>query len=241
MIEIKSIKKKYVKNNSLAIDDISFNINNGEIISIVGPSGCGKTTLLRIIAGLVKPTEGSVNFKSDVKNNSNKKSSIVFQNPVLLPWRNVYDNVKLPNELNNIVGNKRVIEKIKLVGLEEFRNHFPNELSGGMQQRVNVARALVLNPELILMDEPFGALDEINRNKLNLELLRIHQKLKPTIVFVTHAISEAVFISNKVVILSDRPSKIKDIIPIYLPKERNIELKDTKEFQEYVKCILKKI
>ena len=139
------------------------------------------------------------------------------------------------------MGNKRVIEKIKLVGLEEFRNHFPNELSGGMQQRVNVARALVLNPELILMDEPFGALDEINRNKLNLELLRIHQKLKPTIVFVTHAISEAVFISNKVVILSDRPSKIKDIIPIYLPKERNIELKDTKEFQEYVKCILKKI
>jgi len=244
MIEIKNLRKEWKKGdvNLVAIDDISLSINKGEIISIIGPSGCGKTTLLKLITGLLNPTDGSISIKEDFgRRKSLKKLSIVFQNPVLLAWRNVKDNVKLPNELNNAEENNNVQERIDLVGLNGFEKHYPNELSGGMQQRVSIARALVLNPCLLLMDEPFGSLDEINRNKLNLELLKIWHQLKPTIIFVTHSIYEAVFLSDRVVVLSERPAKVKAIIDVDLPRKRKLEIKETPEFQEYVKCIREKI
>ena len=244
MIEIKNLRKEWKKGdvNLVALEDISLSINKGEVISVIGSSGCGKTTLLKLITGLLSPTNGSISIKEDFgKRKSLKKLSIVFQNPVLLAWRNVKDNVKLPNELNNTEENNNVQERIDLVGLKGFEKHYPNELSGGMQQRVAIARALVLNPSLLLMDEPFGSLDEINRNKLNLELLKIWHKLKPTIVFVTHSISEAVFLSDRVVILSERPAKVKEIIEINLPRKRKLEMKETSEFQDYIKCIREKI
>lgn len=230
MIEIKSLQKDFRK--LCAIDDISLNIKKGEIIAIIGPSGCGKTTLLKLIAGLLKPTKGEI-----IKNNQNL--GIVFQNPVLLPWRTVEENIRLPLEFKKDKNSVNSI--INLVGLTNFEKSLPNELSGGMAQRVALARALVVNPELLLMDEAFGALDEITRSKLNLELLRIWRELGTTIVLITHSISEAVFLSDKVIVLSQRPAKIKDILDIKLDRPRNSEIKETIEFQEYVKCIRQKI
>ena len=244
MIEIKNLTKtrKDGDVNLTTIDNISLEISEGEIVSIIGPSGCGKTTLLKLIIGLLEPTNGVVKITTGQnKRKSAKRLSIVFQNPVLLPWRNVIQNVQLPNELNKVELNNNVQEKINLVGLEGFEKHYPNELSGGMQQRATIARALVLNPSLLLMDEPFGSLDEINRNKLNIELLKIWKKLKPTIIFVTHSISESVFLSDRVIVLSKRPAKIKGIIEINLSRPRSLDLKETVEFQECVKCIREKI
>ena len=165
--------------------------------------------------------------------------SLVFQKPVLLPWRTVKQNINLQNELHG--KNRKIQEKIDLVGLTGFENHYPKELSGGMQQRAAIARSLVLNPELLLMDEPFGALDETTRNKLNLEILKIWKKLKPTIIFVTHSLSEAVFLSDRVIVLSNRPAKIKDIIKIDLKRPRKLEVKETMKFQKYIKCLREKI
>lgn len=244
MIELKNIHKEWQngKVSLIAIENISLSINKGEFISIIGPSGCGKTTLLKLIAGLLESTKGKILLDEGIDNKkASQKLSIVFQNPILLSWRKVKDNVQLPNELNNLSLSRNVQERIHLVGLHGFENSYPNELSGGMQQRVAIARALILNPSLLLMDEPFGSLDEINRNKLNLELLKIWNKLKPTIIFVTHSISEAVFLSDKVIILSKRPAKVKDIIDIDLPRPRKLEIKETLEFQRYVKWIREKI
>jgi len=240
MIELKNIHKEWQngKNQLVAIEDISLSINKGEFVSIIGPSGCGKTTLLKLIAGLLEPNKGKIILN---EGKDFQKLSIVFQNPILLPWRKIKDNVQLPNELNNLPLNKNVHEMIHLVGLNGFENSYPSELSGGMQQRVAIARALILNPSLLLMDEPFGSLDEISRNKLNLELLKIWRELKTTVVFVTHSISEAVFLSDKVIILTKRPAKIKGIIDINLPRPRNFEIKETSEFQRYVKWIREKI
>ncbi|MCK4669832.1 MAG: ABC transporter ATP-binding protein [Nanoarchaeota archaeon] len=245
MIEIKELQKEYrgSKKTLTAIDNISLSINKGEFVSIIGPSGCGKTTFLKLIGGLLKQTKGTISIhKKFMDKEVMKKMSIVFQNPVLLPWRTVQQNVKLPIELNNEKNNiDKIHEVLELVELKDFKNCYPNELSGGMQQRVAIARALIFNPEFLLMDEPFGALDEINRNKLNLELLRIWRGLSLTVLFVTHSITEAIFLSDRVIILSNRPAKIKTIINIDIPRPRRQAVKESSQFQEYVKCIREKL
>jgi NitT/TauT family transport system ATP-binding protein len=241
MIQVKNVTKDWhSKGFALTVlNDISFSVKEGEFVSIIGPSGCGKTTLLRLIAGLIKPTSGSTELS---KTNLNKQSSIaklsiVFQNPVLLKWRTVLKNVQLPLEINRKINAASVKEFIRLVGLEGFENKYPHELSGGMQQRTAIARSLVVNPNILLMDEPFGSLDEINRNKMNILLKDIKLKSNATVIFVTHSISEAVFLSDKVIVLTNKPARIKEIIDIRLPTIRGIEIKETSEFQKIVRKV----
>jgi NitT/TauT family transport system ATP-binding protein len=231
MIRINKLSKEFKsKNNTLeVINDFSLTINKGEFISIVGPSGCGKTTLLKLISNLIQPSSGEILFSKKRK----VKTSMVFQKPELLPWRTVYENISLPLELlNEINYEKKVNDLIELVGLKGFGKSYPNELSGGMQQRVNLARAIVADPELLLMDEPFGALDEITRNNLNLELLKIWEKLKITILLVTHSLSEASFLSDNIVVLSEKPTSVKKIIEIKTPRPRTKAMRETTRVYE---------
>ena len=241
VLSLNNVSANY--DNLDVLDSLNFSTTKREFISIVGPSGCGKTTLLKIIGGLKKPRNGSVLINNDEIDRplAKKNISFIFQNPVLLPWRNVIENIRLPLEIskkNSSVSSLKDI--IKIVGLEKFGEAYPNELSGGMKQRVALARALINNPSILLMDEPFGALDELTRDKLNLEILKIWEISKEkisTIVFVTHSISEAVFLSDKIIILSKRPAKIKGLVNIDLPRPRNINIKDTKRYKEIVKCL----
>lgn len=243
MLEVKEVTKYY--NNLHVLDKISFQVNEGEFVSVIGPSGCGKTTLLKIISGLTKPTAGKIEFQGKPTGFTAKKGcfGFVFQNPVLLPWRNVIKNIELPLE---ILGNKNqknsAKDLINLVGLEGFENYYPNQLSGGMQQRVAIARSLIFEPKILLMDEPFGALDEINRNYMGLELLRIWQAEKTrtsTVIFVTHSIPEAVFLSDRVIVLSKRPAKIEKIIDIDLPRPRTTEMKSSQKYFDLIECLRK--
>ena len=216
-----------------ALSQINLEVFEGEFVSLIGPSGCGKTTLLRAIANLENPTSGSltVNGMSAEAARLARAYGYVFQAPALLPWRTVADNVKLPLEimaLDDLAG--RVARNLELVNLGGFEKKFPWQLSGGMQQRVSIARALAFDPKLLLMDEPFGALDEIVRDKLNQQLLELWARTKKTIVFVTHSIPEAVFLSTKIVVMSPRPGRIIDVIDVDLPKQRKLEIRETPEF-----------
>lgn len=224
--------------NSLhTLEDISLEVKEGEFISVVGPSGCGKTTLLKILGGLIAPSRGTLSVKGNSIDVAVKRRDFgfVFQNPVLLPWRNVLQNVELPLE---VIGDRTPFAEseklLELVGLEKFGDYYPSTLSGGMKQRVAIARALVFNPDILLMDEPFGALDELIRERLNLELLKIWQETKKTIIFVTHSISEAVFLSNRVVVLSERPAKIVGVRDIDLPFPRTSEMRQSKEYFQHI-------
>lgn len=243
IIEVRNLTKYY---NSLhVLNEISFNINCGEFVSIIGPSGCGKTTLLKIISGLIKPTKGEIIINGNPVEIALKRKEFgfVFQNPVLLPWRNALKNVELPLEILDYKSSgNSPRELLELVGLKGFEDYYPNELSGGMQQRVAIARALIIDPTILLMDEPFGALDEIMRDKMNLELLRIWRKKKSitsTVIFVTHSIPEAVFLSDRVIILSERPAVVEKIIEVNLPRPRTSEIKYSKKYIELIKCIRK--
>ena len=216
-----------------ALSQITLEVFEEEFVSLIGPSGCGKTTLLRAIANLENPTSGtlSVNGLSAEAARLARAYGYVFQAPALLPWRTVADNVRLPLEvmaLNDVAG--RVSRNLELVNLGGFEKKFPWQLSGGMQQRVSIARALAFDPKLLLMDEPFGALDEIVRDKLNQQLLELWARTKKTIVFVTHSIPEAVFLSTKIVVMSPRPGRIIDVIDVDLPKLRKLEIRETPEF-----------
>ena len=216
-----------------ALSQINLDVFEGEFVSFIGPSGCGKTTLLRAIANLENPTSGTltVNGLSPEAARLARAYGYVFQAPALLPWRTVADNVRLPLEimgLDNVAG--RVSRNLELVNLSGFEKKFPWQLSGGMQQRVSIARALAFDPKLLLMDEPFGALDEIVRDKLNQQLLELWARTKKTIVFVTHSIPEAVFLSSKIVVMSPRPGRIIDVIDVDLPKLRKLEIRETPEF-----------
>ncbi|MDP6166665.1 MAG: ABC transporter ATP-binding protein [Gammaproteobacteria bacterium] len=218
-----------------ALSDIDLNIKAGEFVSFIGPSGCGKTTLMRVLADLEKPTSGSVlvNGTSPEEARKNRAYGYVFQAPALLPWRTVQDNVLLPLEIMGYDKHRQqklAHEYLQLVNLSGFENKYPWQLSGGMQQRVSIARALSVEPQLLFMDEPFGALDEITRDHLNDQLLRLWQQTQKTVVFVTHSIPEAVFLSSRIVVMSPRPGRIIDIIDSDLPVDRTLDIRESPEF-----------
>lgn len=220
-----------------AVESVSAQIKSGEFISILGPSGCGKSTLMMMMAGLLRPTDGQVRFRGVPVTRPQDDFGIVFQDPVLFPWRNILDNVALPAEVRGISSKekeRRAREMLELVGLASFATKYPHELSGGMQQRVAIARALLLHPALLVMDEPFGALDAMTREQMNLELQRISVELASTVVFVTHSISEAAFLSNRVFVMSGRPSTLREIVTIDMPRPRAIEQMNTDHFGGYV-------
>ena len=217
------------------LKNISLEVGAGEFVSFIGPSGCGKTTFLRTIAALENPTSGQilVNGVSPDEARTNRAYGYVFQSAGLYPWRNISKNVSLPLEIMNYSReeiSKRVSESLNLVELNGFEKKFPWQLSGGMQQRASIARALSFDADLLLMDEPFGALDEIVRDHLNEQLLDLWQKTGKTICFVTHSIPEAVFLSTKIVVMSPRPGRIVDVIKSPFPSSRSLEIRDSKEF-----------
>lgn len=222
-----------------ALNHVSMEIQKGEFISLLGPSGCGKTTLLRTIADLLEPTTGSVRIggltPKEVRRQ--QKFGIVFQSPVLLEWRTVKQNVELPLEImywDKKKRTERADKMLELVGLTKFSNHYPGQLSGGMQQRVGIARAFGIRPEILLMDEPFSALDEFTKEKLHEDLLRIWWKTNKTVIFVTHNIAESVFLSDRVCVLSPHPGRLSAVVDIDLPRPRTLEMRDTSHFNELV-------
>lgn len=221
-----------------AISSLSLSIEEGEFVSIIGPSGCGKSTLLRILGGLLAPSSGSVAIAggSPQAAQARKQIGFVFQDPALLPWRNVTSNINLPTEINRGASSGLgVAELLDMVGLKEFESYHPYQLSGGMQQRVALARALVFDPPVLLMDEPFGALDEITRGEMRYELLRIWEQRRKTVVFVTHSITEAIALSDRVLVMSRQPGQIKADISIKLPRPRTEEIELTDKFRAYAK------
>jgi NitT/TauT family transport system ATP-binding protein len=222
-----------------ALDGIDLTIAPGEFVSLIGPSGCGKSTLLRLIGDLTAPTAGSVivNGKPARQARLDRDYGIVFQAPVLFDWRSVQANVALPLEVKGVSGadrGRRVQAMLDLVELRDFARHYPYQLSGGMQQRVSIARALALEPSILLMDEPFGALDEMTRERMNAEVLRIWQQTGTTVVFVTHSIPEAVFLSTKVVVMSARPGRIVRMIDVDLPRPRTDDTRETGRYFELI-------
>ena len=218
-----------------ALSNVSLGIEKGDFVSLIGPSGCGKTTLMRVIADLEHPTSGmlSINGMTPEQARLKRAYGYVFQAPALYPWRTIGKNIALPLEIMGIPADERkerVRRGLDLVNLNGFENKFPWQLSGGMQQRASIARALSFDPDLLLMDEPFGALDEIVRDKLNEQLLRLWEKTQKTVVFVTHSIPEAVFLSTKIVVMSPRPGKIHDVIECNFPRDRTLDIRETPEF-----------
>ena len=242
VVRLEDVTKQFGKDGVVALQDVDLEIRPGEFISLIGPSGCGKSTLLRVVGDLIKPSSGrvEVNGKSAAQARTDRDYGIVFQDSVLFDWRTVARNIGLPLELAGWSREKRkqrVQEMLDLVELTGFDTHHPWQLSGGMQQRVSIARALSFDPALLLMDEPFGALDEMTRERLNLELLRIWQASGSTVIFVTHSISEAVFLSTRVVVMSPRPGRITGIVDVDLPQPRTFRTREEPRFAELVRDV----
>jgi NitT/TauT family transport system ATP-binding protein len=228
----------------LALSDINLAIADGEFISIVGPSGCGKTTFLRIVAGLESASAGEVRIDGDVVKKPGTDRGFVFQNDNLLPWRTVFANALIGPEVAGTGGaeaRRRTLDLLKLVGLGGFEQYFPRQLSGGMRQRVNLARALAIDPKVLLMDEPFAALDAQTREIMQTELTRIWEQGRKTVLFVTHQIDEAVFLSDRVFVFARRPGRIRETVTIDLPRPRALAIKRTPEFVRYVDHIWRMI
>jgi len=228
------------KSNVLAVKDVSFTVKDREFVSIVGPSGCGKSTILRAISGLILPTKGEIYVYGRLVKGPQRGIGMAFQNPNLLPWRTALKNVLLPAEI--LGGNlkkyeERAIELFEIVGLKGFENKYPWELSGGMQQRVSLIRALIHNPEILLLDEPFGALDALTREELNLVLQKLWLTEKKTVLFVTHDIPEAVFLADRVIVFKARPGKVIHEEYIDLPRPRTLDMKTSEDFLKHVKSI----
>ena len=227
-----------------ALAGVSFEVRAGEFLCIVGPSGCGKTTLLRILGGLLAPTKGHVRLDGQVLTAPRREISLVFQEATLMPWRTVLDNVALPLEVQGLgkgEARRRSHELLELVGLSGFERAYPLQLSGGMQQRVAMARALVHDPAILLLDEPFGSLDALTRERLNMELLRMWRVKCQTAVMVTHSIQEAVFLADRVLVMSPRPGRIEAAIPIHLPRPRNMDMISSEEFNLFSRLVRRAI
>ncbi len=243
VLEATQVNKTY-SNGTVALKDASLTIREGEFVSLLGPSGCGKSTLLRILAGLGEVSAGSVRWWEqdyDVVGDKQRKLAFVFQNATLMPWARVRKNVRLPLDLEGVAptaATEQVLDDtLAMVGLKGFDNAFPRELSGGMQMRASIARAMVTDPNVLLMDEPFGALDEMTRNKLNDDLLRLWQEKGWTIVFVTHSVYEAVYLSSRVVVMAARPGRIVDDIKIDQPFPRSADFRVSTEFAGYCRQV----
>ena len=241
-VEVLSAEKTY-PNGTQALLPVDLTIEEGEFVTLLGPSGCGKSTLLKMVAGLLEPTDGRLHlWRKPVAQleESGKKMAFVFQSPTLMPWASVQTNVRLPLDLAGVPraeADARVTEALALVGLSKFANALPRALSGGMQMRVSIARGLVTQPDLLLMDEPFGALDEITRHKLDADLLDLWRKKKLTVIFVTHSIHEAVFLSSRVVMMAARPGRVVEEFRIDAPYPRTADFMVSPEFSRYAKLL----
>ena len=237
-IVVRDLEKVYearVGDRVTALDRISLNVRREEFVSVVGPSGCGKSTLLKLVAGLIAPSAGEVLVNGAPVRGPLPDIGIVFQSPVLLPWKTILHNVLFPIKIlrRDVAAHRDVaMGLLRLAGLADQAHRYPSELSGGMQQRAGLCRALVHDPALLLMDEPFGALDAMTRDDMNVELLRIWGERKKTVLFITHSISEAVFLSDTVVVMTPRPGRIDCVIPVDLPRPRGIDMRDSKHFGE---------
>ena len=224
----------------IALEQVSLSVRKGEFVGVVGPSGCGKTTLLRILAGLLPPTEGEVVFEGEPLIRPRRRIGFVFQQANLMPWRSALDNIRLPLELQELPSQeqaRRALEMVELVGLAGFERALPRDLSGGMAQRVALARALIHQPDLLLLDEPFGALDALTRERMAFELLRIWSARPVTVVLVTHSIPEAILLADRVVVLSPRPGSIRLDLEIPLPRPRALELSHTPAFGDLARQV----
>jgi NitT/TauT family transport system ATP-binding protein len=242
VVRLDGVTKQFGKGGVTALQDVDLEIRPGEFVSLIGPSGCGKSTLLRVVGDLIHPTDGivEVNGKPARQARVDRDYGIVFQDAVLFEWRTVAKNIALPLELagwSRERRRERIGEMLDLVELTGFESHHPWQLSGGMQQRVSIARALSFHPPLLLMDEPFGALDEMTRERLNLELLEIWQRSGSTVIFVTHSISEAVFLSTRVVVMSPRPGRITGIVDVDLPQPRTTRTREEPRFAELIRDV----
>lgn len=245
-ISVADLRKVYATRDGsiTSLDGVTFDIQPHEFVSILGPSGSGKTTVLKIVAGLEAKTSGVVCVDGKEVAGPQRKIGIVFQVPALMRWRTALENILLPSEVLGIDkahARERGMETLRLVGLGDFARKYPNELSGGMQQRISIARALAHDPSIMLLDEPFSALDMMTRNQLNIELLRIWSDRKQTSMLITHSIPEAVFLSDRVVVLGARPAKVLEIVKIDLPRPRMPEMRVSKEFIEIVDHIGRRI
>ena len=242
-VRLRNLKKVYRSQGQefLAVSDVTMDVRQGELVSLVGPSGCGKTTVLKILAGLHQPDAGTVELgNAETPFDPGRDIGMVFQQALLLKWRTILDNVLLPAEIIGLpmkAARERARDLLKLVGLAGHEKKYPQQLSGGMQQRAAIARALIHDPKLILMDEPFGALDALTREQMNLEMLRIWRESGKTIIFVTHSIQEAVFLATHCAVLTAGPARMAEYLAIELPFPRTLEIKTTEEFGAYARRI----
>ncbi len=258
LIELRNVSKTYQKKRGIvtrrnrenlteatnAVDDICLDVKEGEFVTIVGPSGCGKTTLLMMISGIITASSGTIRINSANSYTNSPRIGMVFQSPVLFDWRSVLDNVLLPVEVLHLTHEtylKRAEDLLRMTGLYEFRHRYPRELSGGMQQRVAICRALVHEPSIVLMDEPFASLDALARDQMNIELQKIWQKSTSTIIFVTHNVQEAVLLGDRVIVMTPRPGKIAGIMDVALPRPRTIKTRNSDEFGRIVAPIYEKL
>jgi len=237
-VSLAGISKTF-SNGTVALRDLSLHIGDGQFVSLLGPSGCGKSTVLRIIAGLGEPTTGTVDWPNaghDASGRPERQIGFVFQEPTLMPWATAFSNVWLPLRLKGIsktAARERVMEALAMVGLERFANSYPRELSGGMKMRVSIARALITRPKLLLMDEPFAALDEITRFKLNDDLLRLWQTFGWTVIFVTHSVFESVYLSNRIVVMAARPGRVHADLMVDVPYPRDESFRMSEAYNGY--------
>jgi NitT/TauT family transport system ATP-binding protein len=243
LIEVVGVSKTYaaVDGAVRALDDVSLGVAEGEFVSILGPSGCGKSTLLLMVAGLLAPSSGEIRVAGRRVERPQTELGIVFQSPVLLDWRTVLRNVLLQVEARRLDGaayRSKAIALLRSVGLEGFEDKYPFELSGGMRQRTAICRALIHDPPLLLMDEPFGALDALTREQMRLDIERLWLERRQTVLFITHSISEALLLSDRVVVMSPRPGRIDGVFPVELPRPRHLEVQESARFGEYLKAVI---